>query len=284
MLNGHQTRHWFTWLILLAIWSAPLHAKQIFFKESTFTQFAYPNGQLDKEYTNWLKQRAREQFPNARASIIESYITMDKPRDVLTHYSALSGQRFLKKEDRFIYVYSQLGERPATRIEIYPVPIARINQAFWPTRVDLHIIRLPLNPNIPVTLEQDPDNLKGRTGRYFYPNGELREDVAIIEMEELGPSAQVYVLATSDDFEKVYRFFRRRYGGIPLRMPSDGDMLTRDFEIDLTRALGEEDAEKVLYVRVEENPVVVDRSGNSQLYRDWVFITYTFWEVEEEEL
>jgi hypothetical protein len=254
--------------------------RQIYFKETTFDLFGYPNGIEDEEYTSVITKRADEQFPNARTHMVKSYISDDKPRRIIEYYTKLSGQRFLKEGDHFIFVFSQINNQPATRIEIYPVRISRIHQEFWPTRIDLYVIRYPIVGDIPDELDRTMDDLKKRIGRFLY-EGELREDIAILDMEENGPEAEVYVLSTEDDFERVYRFFRRRFRSFPVRPARDGDMLTRDFEIDITRYIGQGGDNKDVFVIVEENPVVVDRTGNSQLYRGRVFIRYVFWEKDD---
>ncbi len=266
-------------MILLVSLNLSALQRQIYFKETTFDQFAYPNGMFDEEYTAIIRERANEQFPKARTHIIKGYITNDKPRSVVEYYSKLCGQRFFKEGDHFVFVFSQIDNKPATRIEIYQAPIARIHREFWPTRVDLYIIRYPILGDIPKELNRSPEELKARLGRFYY-DGQMREDIAQLDMEEFGPDAEVYVITTQDDFEQVYRFFRRRFGPFRVRPARDGDMLTRDFEIDITRAATEEDADKDIYVYVEENPIVMDRNGNSQLYRGWVFIRYFFWEKD----
>ena len=254
----------------------PAMQRQIYFKETTFERFAYPNAIADDEYTAIISKRANQQFPKARTHIIKSFISNDKPRTIIEYYTQLSGQRFFKEGERFIFVFSQINDKPATRIEIYPVPIARIHREFWPTRIDLYVIRYPIVGDMPEELNRDPQELKNRVGRFFY-KGELREDVARLEMEQNGPGAEVYVIATRDGFEQIYSFFRRKLKSFPVRPARDGDMLTRDFEVDISRAGGVDSVGKDVFVAVEENPIVMDGTGNSQLYRGWVFIRYTFW-------
>lgn len=269
----------FAFLMCIAASDVVAMQRQIYFKETTFKQFAYPNGIADDEYTAIIRKRSAKQFPKAKTHIIKSYISNDKPRTIIEYYTQLSGQRFFKEGDRFIFVFSQITDQPATRIEIYPVPIARIHREFWPTRIDLYVIRYPIVGDMPEQLNRKPDELKKRVGRFFY-DGELREDIARLDMEQSGPGSEIYVIATRDDFEKIYRFFRRKLKSFPVRPARDGDMLTRDFEVDISRAGGVDSAGKDVYVAVEENPVVMDGTGNSQLYRGWVFIRYTFWDKE----
>jgi len=267
--------------VMMCLTAPELYAmqRQIYFKETTFKQFAYPNGIADDEYTAIIIKRANKQFPKARTHIIKSYISNDKPRTIIEYYTKLSGQRFFKEGERFIFVFSQINDKPATRIEIYPVPIARIHREFWPTRIDLYVIRYPIVGEMPAELNRKPEELKARVGRLFY-DGELREDVARLDMEQNGPDAEVYVIATRDNFEKVYRFFRRRLRAFPVHPARDGDMLTRDFDVDISGAGGVDSRGKDVFVSVEENPVVMDGTGNSQLYRGWVFIRYTFWKKD----
>ena len=253
--------------------------RQIYFKETTFDQFGYPNGFVDDEYTAVIRDRANKQFPNAKTHMVKSYISNDTPRTIIEYYTQLSGQRFRKESDHFIFVFSQINDQPATRIEIYPLQIGRIHREFWPTRIDLYVIRYPIVGEIPETLNHSKEDLKSRLGRFYY-DGVTREDIARLDMVGLGPEAEVFVIATQDEFERVYRFFRRRYRSFPVRPARDGDLLTRDFEIDITAYMGPLAQQKDVHVFVEENPVVVDRNGNSQLYRNWVFIRYVFWEKD----
>jgi hypothetical protein len=255
---------------------------QIFFQESTFKEFAYPNGELDQQFTQMLKRQSFIQFPKAGFRMVASYVTIDKPRRVVSHYSGLCGKRFQKRGDRFTYVFSEMNDVPATRIEIYPIVMGRIHHEFWPTRIDICLIRFPIM--IETTLEEGRSaaSLEARIGSFYYP-GVLREDVALIDMEEFGSESEVYIIETEDDFETVYQFFHRQHGSIAVRPARDGNLLTRNFEIDITGALGEEDKDKVLYLYVEENPLVTDRAGNSQVYRGSVFVRYIFWQRSEED-
>ncbi len=255
---------------------------QIFFKESTFDQFAYPDAELDKEYTEAIKQQSKIQFSKAGFRRVESYITLDKPRKVVSYYSNLCGKRFQKRGERFTYIFSEINNMPATRIEIYPAEMGRIHREFWPTRIDLYMIRYPLTVDVDLDKDRSIEGLTRRIGRFVYENATLKEDIALLYMEELGPKSEVFVLETSDDFEEVYKFFRRRYGPLRVRPARDGDLLTRDFEIDVSGALGAEDQYKELHVFVEENPLIADRTGNTQLYAGKVFIRYVFWDVSDE--
>lgn len=255
---------------------------QIFFKEATFDEFIYPDGELDEQFTEIIAKRSAIQFPMARFRKVKSYITLDKPRKVVSYYANLCGKRFQKNGERFTYIFSEINNVPATRIEIYPLEIGRIHHEFWPTRIDLYMIRYPISVDVKLDENRSAESLEQRVGRFFYP-GDLKEDVALLDMEEYGNDAEVFVIETSDDFEDVYEFFRRRYGPFRVRPARDGDLLTRDFEIDVSRSLSEADSDKLLYLHVEENPLVVDRNGNSQVYRNKVFIRYVFWKKSEKD-
>ncbi|MBN1466088.1 hypothetical protein JXA02_10020 [candidate division KSB1 bacterium] len=256
--------------------------QQIFFQESTFTKFAYPHGELDEEFTQKLEKESAAQFPKAGLRMVRSYITIDKPRKVVSYYSGLCGKRFQKRGDRFTYIFSEMDDVPASRIEIYPVVMGRIHHEFWPSRIDIYLIRFPISIDATLPTGRSAESLALRIGPFYYP-GVLREDVALIDMEQFGAESEVFVIETADDFDVIYEFFRRQYGGIAVRPARDGDMLTRNFEIDISRALGEADRDKLLYLYVEENPLVSDRTGNSQVYRGKVFVRYVFWKKSKED-
>ncbi|MBN1481657.1 hypothetical protein EH223_04775 [candidate division KSB1 bacterium] len=278
----------FPFFMLIAFLFLSIHRQnfaqqmQIFFKEATFDEFIYPYGEIDEQFTAIIAEQSAIQFPKARFRKVTSCITLDKPRKVVSHYANLCGKRFQKIGERFTYTFSEINNIPATRIEIYPVEIGRIHHEFWPTRIDLYMIRYPISVDVQLSENRSSEMLEQRVGRFFY-EGTLKEDVALLDMEEYGSDAEVFVVETFDDFEDVYQFFRRRYGPFRVRPARDGDLLTRDFEIDISRALSEEDSDKLLYLYVEENPLVVDRNGNSQVYRNKVFIRYVFWKKDDED-
>ena len=261
-------------LALLII--SPFGFAQINFRESTFDQFGYPRGILDEDYTQVLQARSLYSFPKARVNRVLSYITNDDPHDVVNYYSQLCGQRFIKEGDRFIYIFSKVNELPASRIEIYSAPNIRIQRQFWPTRIDLYLVSYPISVSFPQGQNRTLEDLRKLAKRLTY-EGALREDVARLEQEELGPDAIVYVVQTNDSFEKVYRFFRRRYGKLFVRQGRDGDIMVRDFEFDATRAVGLSRDHMELFIRVEENPMATDAQGNSQIYLGYTFIKYRFW-------
>jgi hypothetical protein len=256
---------------------------RLYLKESTFQAFSYQNGSIDENYTEVLQAKTRQQFPNASTIQVASFITMDRPRTVVYYYANLCGQRFLKEGERFTYVFSEIDGQAATRVEIYSMEIARVHNEFWPTRINLFFIQKPLFVAGADQSKRSAEDLKARIGPFYY-DGNLAEDIARLDMEEIGPNAEVYVIDTEDDFESVHLFFRRLYGAFYVRMAMDGDLLNRDFEIDITHALGAGDLNKDLFVSAEENPIIMDRNGNSQVYRGHVFIKYVFWKKTEEEL
>ena len=255
-------------------------AGHLFFKEATFEKFTYPGCIGDKQYSDYLKKKTKETFPKAHTFRVASFITQDDLRTVVTYYTQLSGQRFFKLDQSFYYIFSEINGNPASRIEIHPVPVARVAQAYWPTRIDLVIVNYPIKTKHQRSTSRSIDELKTKVGRLFY-DGALREDIAQIEMEDFGPDAEVFVISTKDPFTDVYRFFRRRYGKIGYLPARDGDIYTRDFEIDATAAARLNRKEKVLYVRVEENPMITDNEGNSQVYLGYTFIQYTFWNTQQ---
>lgn len=254
---------------------------QIYFRDNTFDQFAYPDALYDEAYTEFLIARSLKQFPRAQNRRIRSYLTTDSPSQVVSYYSKLCGQRFFKYGDHFTYVFTEINDTPATRIEIYPVKIAKLHQSCWPTRIELHIVRYPIEVQLNSDLNQTIDDLKSKIDHLFY-QGELQEDVAILDMEELGSDALVYVISTKDDFDKVYSFFRRRLGRFYVRNAHDGDMLTRDFEVDATRYVRNDAENMDISIVVEENPIVVDRNGTPHTYEGNVFIKYIFWTVNSD--
>ncbi len=251
------------------------------FKESTFDQFAYPDAEVDEAYTAVIRQQSNIQFNKASERRVKSYITLDKPRKVVSYYSNLCGKRFQKKGERFTYIFSEIKGLPATRIEIYPIEMGRTHREFWPTRIDLYIIRYPLTVDVELEKDRSLEGLKERIGRYVYDDGRLIDDISLLYMEELGSDAEVFIIETGNDFDEVYKFFRRLYGPFHVRPARDGDLLTRDFEIDISLALGPNDQDKELFLFVEENPLIADRSGNTQLYRNRVFIRYVFWQKSD---
>ena len=267
-------------LFLTAAMGCPDADAQTPFKENTFEEYAYPNSIQDEHYTRIIEERSRQQFPNARTLRVASFLTKDRPREVVSYYSQLSGQRFFKYGNFFTYVFSEIDGKAATRIDVYPVEIAKTYSHFWPTRVDLYIIRYPIRVRFPQGLDQSIEELNKRVGRLYF-DGELRKDIARLDMEEIGPDANVYVIETDESFYKVTQFFRNRYGRFEVIQMRDQDMWVRQAEFDASWAVKLLPDEIQLIVRIEENPLVIDRHGNSQLYKGKVFIKYIFWKQEE---
>ena len=268
-------------VIFIFFFNIPVNG-QIFFRETTFNEFNYPTGILDNDFVEFLSNREKLKFPKARTMRIASYLTEDDPRTVVAYYSRLCGQRFYKTGDRLIYAFSEINQLSASRIEIYPVKNPRLASNFWPTRIDLFLISYPVAVAVSENLNRTLDDLKAKAGSLTY-EGELREDIALLEVEELGPDAEVFVVATDNSFEKVHAFFRRRYGRVRVIPAIDGNVSMRDFDLDATRAAGLNRKETELYIRVDENPIIIDRSGNSQVYHGYTFIKYIFWHNVNEE-
>jgi len=268
-------------IIIVFFFNFPVNG-QIFFRETTFNEFHYPNGLLDNDFVEFLSQGEKLKFPKARTMRIASYLTEDDPRTVVAFYSRLCGQRFYKTGDRLIYAFSEINHMSASRIEIYPVKNPRLAENFWPTRIDLFLISYPVAVTVSENFNRTLDDLRAKAGSLTY-EGELREDIALLEIEELGPDAEVYVVATENSFEKVHAFFRRRYGRVRVIPAIDGNVSMRDFDLDATRAAGLNRKETELYIRVDENPIIIDRSGNSQVYHGYTFIKYIFWNNVSEE-
>ena len=200
--------------------------------------------------------------PEVRRMLASALAEQRKFSEASLHLEAI-----IQEHPDQILAYEMMGQLVKNRPDDTPVSPEMLEQ----------IVKNLLD-DVPVSSEM----LEQRVGRFFYA-GILKEDVALLDMEEYGSDAEVFVVETFDDFEDVYQFFRRRYGPFRVRPARDGDLLTRDFEIDISRALSEEDSDKLLYLYVEENPLVVDRNGNSQVYRNKVFIRYVFWKKDKED-
>jgi len=271
--NFTKTVFCFLIVVSLSSLAAQEAGKRMFFKESTFRSFYYDDGIFDEDYTNALENVTKKTFPKANTVKCASFITSNDPRDVVSYFTNLSGQRFFKIDNKFVYIFSEIGGKPASRIEIYPLEIPRIAEEFAPTRINLIIVSYPISTSIR-RKSRTVEDLRELADRFFY-EGELREDIAHIEMDELGADAEVYVVSTDDSFLQVWRYFRRRYGRISYLPARDGDVFTRDFEIDVTRALLLDG--KMLHIRVDENPMITDNQGNSQVYLGKTFIRYTVW-------
>ncbi len=246
----------------------------------TFEQFLYPGASEDAAAAGALQQRVAAQFPGSNVRV-GSALTADPLRKVLSHYSAVCGCRYVQEGDRFYFHFSKIIRVPASRIEIYPLELGRIHREFRPTRIDIVLVEQPEQKAKPSPI---PASLRARIGAFCYPNGSLDESIAKRKISEFGPDAEVFVIDTTDDFDKVHLFFRRLYGAFYVRTSMHDNLLTRDFEIDISRSLGPADADKKLIVTVEENPFVLDSENNVYIQRGHVFITYVIWKLTEEEL
>ena len=264
------------WVLLILTSYGPAGA-QLAFKEVNFDSFQYPGAIPDRAATLQHRAEMEALFPRASFLRVGVTFTWDNIRQVVTHFTQMSGQRFDETGDRsYRHVFSHINELPASSIEISPVPIARCQDIYWPTRIVVTMIRYPIASENGVRLQRSLEELEGRISRLCYP-GELREDVALVEMEAFGPEAEVYIVATQDPFHRVYRFFRRRVGRLYVIPAIDGDISTQNFEFDATAAARLNPSEIELYIRVEENPMVTDSDNNSQIYFGYTFIYYTFW-------
>ncbi|MBN1541087.1 hypothetical protein JW992_03005 [candidate division KSB1 bacterium] len=274
-------KNFFVAILALCFWSYyPSVGRadgQFFFRENTFEKFVYPDAVLDSSYSAAIEFASREQFPQAHNIRAESYVTVATPRTVVSHYMRISRQRFFKQGESFTYIFSESGKKPMSRIEIMPVEIPFVRSEFWPTRINLIMIGLPLSIDESRWLDRSTEDLKARVGRLCYP-GELREDIARLEMEQIGTDGEVYIVATKDAFPKVVSFFQHRLGKIWVIPARDGAIMVRDFEIDATLSAGFDPKEKELHIRAEENPIVSDSEGNSQRVMGYTFIHYVIWD------
>lgn len=276
---GLTFKKWVTILVVVLV--SPLAVAQTTLDGSTFEQFAYENGTVDMEYTELLRSRTNYSFPNSSQTKVASYVTKDNPRTVVDYYAQLSGQRFLKNGDKFIYVFSRINEVPANRIEIQPIPHLRIPKSLWPTRINLYIIKYDIKDFLPRGEQRSLEELRKLAGPLTF-DGTLRDDVAMLETQELGPNAICFVVETKESWERVYQFFRRRYGRLLVRPARDGDIWVRNFEFDGTRTAQLERKDMELFIRVDENPIVTDQNGNSQVFLGSTFIKYIFWKKTQE--
>jgi len=245
------------------------------FSEKTLDLFTYPNAQMDQATAQALAEKLRQTYPQALDIHCRSMITLDPVLTVVSHYAISTGRRYRMEGDRFVFPFKTRDGEATDRIEIFSQPQPRMDASLWGTRIQLVVIEFPLMPG-DASLLRSADDLKKLAGRLLY-DGQLREDVAALRLDELGKDAQVLIIDTQDPFETVYQFFRRRHGRLRLIPARSGDLMTRDFEFDATRTVGLQKLDKVLYIRVQENPVVTDQEGNSKTLLDHTLIQYTFW-------
>ncbi|MBN2357231.1 hypothetical protein JXO59_14035 [candidate division KSB1 bacterium] len=248
---------------------------QISFSKHTFDRFIYDHAQIDTLATRLLKTQLMDQNPGASNVRCLSLISSESSMKIISHYAILTGRRYEIIDGRFIFPFKRRKRKITDRLEIFSQAIPKVSSVYWPTRINLILFDFPMMEARSV-LSQSVQNLRDMAGRLYY-DGELREDIAAIAMDELGEGAQVLVVDTRNSFDHVYRFFRQRYGRIRIIPAFSGDVMERDFEIDVTSALGLNRGQVELHIRALENPLVTDREGNSFRYIGHVFIQYTFW-------
>jgi hypothetical protein len=279
-MTGHTRRPRGLTIILLLGLSGWLFgqtdAKPVKFLPSTWRQYQYSAASDDSTYTRWLTEQLKKRYLTSQRVQIKSMVTTHSLSQVLTHYALLSGRLCDKLGDRFVFTFSRWEEEPASRIEVFQEALPRLQPSAWPVRINLILLEFPLAPGA-VPLNRSMSQVRSRLEKLYY-NGRLREDIASIKAQELGPEAEVYVIETTDHFEMVYSHFRSRSGRrIYVVQGRQGDMPARDFELDATRALRNNKDGHDLIIRVDENPNIVDSQGNSRQFLDRVFIQYIFW-------
>jgi hypothetical protein len=268
-----------TYILLLCLsgWLYSQPATQpLKFLPSTWKQYHYGPATEDSTYTRWLLEEFRKMYPQSQRVQIKSMVTQHTLSQVLTHYALLSGRLCDKIGDRFVFTFSRWDEKPASRIEVFQETLPRLQPSAWPVRINLILLEFPLAPAA-VQLNRSMSQVRNRLERLFY-NGRLREDIAAIKTQELGAEAEVFVIETADNIEQVYSHFRSRSGRrIYVVQGRQGELPTRDFELDGTRVLRNNKEGQELIIRVDENPTVVDSQGNNRQFLDRVFIQYIFW-------
>jgi hypothetical protein len=246
------------------------------FNPSTLEQYYYPGATFDADHTEWLTGYLRQYYPNIHIVQVISMMTTAPLNAVVAHYAILSGRLCCKEGERFVYVFSHRNEKPTSRVEIYQNPVPRLRRECWPVRVNIIYLEFPLTA--PSNVLNRPLLKIRQNLESLYFEGKLREDIAAIKMSELGPDAEVIVIETDDPFEKVYSFFRsrsRRRIYIIQARSETGYM--RDFEFDASHIISGRKKDKVLIIRVDENPTITDSQGSAQIFNGHIFIQYIFW-------
>jgi len=243
-----------------------------------FSQFLYPGAKPDPVAIKFLDQKILTDFPHAKPLKLTSLVTDIAWQKVVAYYTILTGIPFRQVGSHFFFTFTYRNGIPVDYIEVCPIEILRSSTDFWPARINLVLLSFPLqgvaHPPQPASTTFRP-----LIGRLWYP-GTVRDDLATLKMDELGSDAQVVVMVTDDAFEKVYSFFRRNYGRIYIVNGRRGDIMERDFEFDASNALATRKKGKELHVRVDENPMLVDREGNSEYLQGKCLIQYILWPVE----
>ncbi|MDZ7372059.1 MAG: hypothetical protein ONB12_12940 [candidate division KSB1 bacterium] len=269
-------------ILFLCLLTAPVHADAAFTAEN-MGRFVYPNSRVDEEAGLRLAEAEKSKFSNAKVTVI-SRLTADPFARVVQHYRALCNAPSAEKDGYCRFEFSRINDQPASRIEIFSDNIAKIADDLRPTRINLFFVQdssASADPNKDMEIFR---MLNRRLGVYCYPNAIPAEKYAERERKAYDADTEVYVLDTTDDFEKVHVHFRRLAGPFYVRMSMDGNVLMRDFEIDISRALSPEEFDKKAVLMVEENPLVPNPRGALRPLRGHVFLIYYIWKRSPEEL
>ncbi len=244
----------------------------------TFQEFLYPGAKPEPAAIKALDQKILTTFPDARPVKLTSLLTPTAWQKVVAYYTIMTGLPFRQIGPRFYFIFSSRNGIPTDYIEVCPIQILRGSSDFWPARINLVLLSFPLAGLTPAS-QPTTSELKPLTGRLWYP-GQTRNDLAALKNHELGAGAQVLIILTEDSFDKVYSFFRRNYGRIYIVNAHREHFSERDFEFDASSALSTRRHGKELHIRVEENPLLVDREGNSERLLGKCLVQYTFWPAQ----
>lgn len=269
-------------VLFLCLWTAPIHADAAFTVEN-MGRFVYPGSRGDEEAGLRLTEAEKSKFPNAKVTVV-SRLTSDPFARVVQHYRAICNTPSMEKNAYCRFEFSRINDQPASRIEIFTDNIAKLADDLRPTRINLIFVQSTTSSDDPNKEMEILRMLKRRLGVYCYPNAIPVEKYAERERKAYDADTEVYVLDTTDDFEKVHLHFRRLAGPFYVRMSMDGNVLMRDFEIDISRALSPEEFDKKVVLMVEENPMVPNARGALRPLRGHVFLIYYIWKRSPEEL
>ncbi|MDZ7317315.1 MAG: hypothetical protein ONA69_08910 [candidate division KSB1 bacterium] len=271
------------WAILFqCLLTAPVNADAAFIVEN-MGSFVYPGSRGDEEAGLRLTEAEKNKFPNAKVTVV-SRLTADPFARVVQHYRALCNAPSMEKNRYCRFEFSRINDQPASRIEIFSENITKLADDLRPTRINLFFVQdasASADPNKEMEIFR---MLKRRLGVYCYPNAIPVEKYAERERKTYDADTEVYVLDTTDDFDKVHQHFRRLAGPFYVRMSMDGNIWMRDFEIDISRALSLEEFDKKVVLMVEENPLVPNARGALRPLRGHVFLIYYIWKRSPEEL
>ncbi len=255
---------------------------QIVLSPENFSQFLYPGAKPDPVAIKSLDQKILTTFPNAKPLKLTSLVTDVAWQKVVAYYTILTGIPFRQVGSHFLFTFTHRNGVPVDYIEVCPIEILRSSTDFWPARINLVLLSFPLQ-SVAISPQPASTTFHPLIGRLWYP-GTVRDDLATLKMDELGNDAQVVVMVTDDAFEKVYAFFRKNYGRIYIVNGRRGDVMERDFEFDASNALATRKQGKELHIRVDENPLLVDREGNSERLQGKCLIQYILWPADAKAL